>query len=54
MKQNEKKSTAVILNIAKQVVKQGYEGWPPGCAAFMYQPKRPAKMSPKARKEANT
>lgn len=46
MKQNEKTTNRILRNSAKRLVNNEYNGWPPVCGGILYQPKRPAKVTP--------
>ena len=40
-----KKRDKAMHRIVNRMVKKEYEGWPPGCGVFLYQPKRPPRAT---------
>lgn len=41
----EKTRDKALRAFVSRMVKKEYEGWPPGCCFFMYQPKRPSRAT---------
>ncbi len=44
--QNSKKDTPFLKNAVRSAVLPDLLGWPPSCALFGYQPKRPERKQP--------
>lgn len=51
---SEKRFNSLLRDVVEIMIRREYDWPPPGCGGILYQPKRPAKVPPKARKESNT